>query len=422
MKKILIMFGIFCFVSVLYSAYEDPIGSTRGRSMGNAIFADFDSVNSMNYNPACASYARNIETYFGWDTPYLGLNDESMINNINFNLVIPFWNKFTIPPDPFVTKNATLGISVKRMSVSGTDIDGIYKEFYHEGLYSFIYGKNLNDLLKGARIAAGVRFNLFDIGVGNLVDVENNPVFNGKLNTLSFGLDVGLTYYFSDDIVLGFAYKNLIAPNISILPDGTDILPSEMSLGANINLGDVVGFFKKSKVGLGVVIFGRDPADNRQSDMSYRIGYEFRQLTASQLFKGSQYKDEILAIRLGFNYEAKKVGDEIDLGFTKLKGIMNFSAGLGFNYVIGFNHLISIDYVFEYGINMGAYRHSVSFTYKYLLPDSAFEYKEELKKEKEFEELIQRKAETITTNTNVTEVGSQTNQTETKQEKKSKKK
>jgi len=36
--------------------------------------------------------------------------------------------------------------------------------------------------------------------------------------------------------------------------------------------------------------------------------------------------------------------------------------------------------------------------------------------------LIQRKAETITTNTNMTEVGSQTNQTETKQEKKSKKK
>ncbi|MEJ5284370.1 MAG: hypothetical protein WHS77_04890, partial [Brevinematales bacterium] len=84
---------------------------------------------------------------------------------------------------------------------------------------------------------------------------------------------------------------------------------------------------------------------------------------------------------------------EFDLGIAKLKGIMNFSVGLGFNYVMSYSHLIGIDYAFEYGINMGSFRHNVSLTYKYLLPESAFAYKEELKKEKEFEELIQRKAE-----------------------------
>lgn len=391
MKKVIII--LFFVAGFVYGAYEDPLISTRGKGMGNAIFADFDSVNAMNYNPACIGYAKNIETYFAWDTPYLGLNDESMINTINFNFVIPFWNRFTIGPDPYVTKDAAIGIAVKRLSVVGMDIDDTSKEFYHEGLYSLIYGKNLNSLFQGARLAAGVRFNLYDIGVGNVIDVENNPAFGGKLNTLSFGLDVGVTYYFSDNIVLGFAYKNLIAPNVSILPEGNDVLPSEISLGGNIFLGDLFKFFKKSNLGFGAVMFGRDATDNRQSDMSWRIGYEFKQLTASQLFKDSKYKDEMLAIRLGFNYEAKKVGDEFDLGIVKLKGIMNFSVGLGFNYVVSYSHLIGIDYAFEYGINMGSFRHNVSMTYKYLLPESAFAYKEELKKEKEFEELIQRKAE-----------------------------
>ena len=403
MKKIVffVMLAGIVGINFIFGAYEEPITTTRGRAMGNALFADFDSANSMCYNPANISYAKNIETYFGWDTPYLGFNDESMINNINFNFVIPFWNRFTIPPDPFVTKEATMGIGVKRMSVVGVDIDGASKEFYHEGVYSFVYGKNLNSLFKGARLAAAARFNLYDIGVGNVIDVENNPNFGGKLSTLSFGLDLGLIYYFSDNIVLGFAYKNLIAPNISILPEGNETLPSEVSLGGNIFLGDLFKFFKKSNLGVGAVIYGRDATDNRQSDMSWRIGYEFKQLTASQVFKGSTYKDEMLAIRFGFTYEAKKVGDEIDMGIAKLKGIMNFSTGLGFNYVISYSHMISIDYAFEYGINMGAFRHTASLSYKYLLPDSAFVYKEELKKEKEFEELIQRRTET--TNTNTTE-------------------
>ncbi len=397
-KSIFVVLLCLGTINFIYGAYDEPLSTTRGRAMGNAIFADFDAVNSMSYNPACIAYARNIESYFAWDTPYLGLNDESMINTINFNLVIPFWNRFNIPPDPFLTKDAAIGVGVKRLSVYGVDIDGVSKEFYHEGLYSIVYAKSLNNLLKGARLACGARFNFYDIGVGNVIDVENNENFGGKLNNYSFGLDLGATYYFSDAIVLGFAYKNLISPNISILPEGNETLPPEISLGGNIYLGDFLGFFKKSNLGFGTVIYGRDPNDNRQSDMSWRIGYEFRQLTASQLFKGSTYKGELLAIRLGFNYEAKKVGDEFDLYITKLKGIMNFSAGLGFSYVISYSHLISIDYTFEYGINMGAFRHIASLTYKYLLPDSAFVYKEELKKEKEFEELIERRMETQQTN------------------------
>ncbi len=394
MKRIifyLFVSGII-FLNRGFSAFDDPITTTRGKSMGNAIFADFDGVYSMNYNPSCIAYTRNVESYFAWDTPYLGLNDGSMINTLHFNLVVPFWNSFTIPPDMFFTKEAALGITVRRLSLSGNDIDDVYKEFYHEAIYSFIYAKNLNNLFKGARMSFGARFNVFDIGVGNVIDVENNENFS-RLGNISFGLDLGMTYDFSDNIHLGFVYKNLISPNVSILEDGTDTLPAEMRFGGNVDLGNLFGFLKKSKLGAGVVVYGRDANDNRQADMSWNFGYEFRQLTAGDLFKGSLYKDEMLAFRIGFNFESKKVGDEFDLGFTKLKGIANFSAGLGFNYVFGVSHLISIDYAFEMGINMSAFRHTASLTYKYLLPNSAFAYREETKKELEFEELIQKRIE-----------------------------
>ena len=391
-KGAIVLLGLILAVLTVrgYAAFEDTGTTARGRAMGNAIFADFDAVNSMSYNPATISMARSIQSYFAWDTPYWGLNDETGINTVNFNLVVPFWNRFTIPPDPFVTKRAALGISVHRLAVGGTDVDGSSVEFYHEGIYSLTYAKDLNDALKGAKLSAGVKASLYDIGVGKTIDVQNNDNFSGKLGNMSFGLDVGMTYDFSEAIHLGLVYKNLVQPNISIMPDGKDYLPAELRFGGNVDFGDLF-FLKKSKVGFGIVTYGRDPSDNRQSDMEWDLGYEFRQLTAEELIKGSAFKGEMLAVRVGGSYMAKKVGDEMNLGIVKLKGVVNLTAGLGFTYVFNLAHQVNVDYTFEYGINMGAIQHSVALTYRYLLPNSAFAYRDETRKELEFEELIKQR-------------------------------
>ena len=165
------------------------------------------------------------------------------------------------------------------------------------------------------------------------------------------------------------------------MPDGEDRLPSEFRLGANWAIGKLL-FMKKVKLGFGFVSYGREATDNRQADMSYHLGFEFRQLSADKILKSKPFKGEMLAIRLGAVYQAKKVVEDV----------LNLSAGIGFSYVFGRKHKINIDYAFEYGLNMGAIKHSAGLTYAILLPNSAFAYKEEIKKEMEFEELIKEKS------------------------------
>ncbi len=417
LKRYLIIILFILSISSAYCAYEDGERNARSRAMGDAIFADFDGVNTMNYNPATIALVRSIQTYGAWDTPYTGLNDDTGINTIHFDLVVPFWNSFTIGPDPFLTKRAALGISVKRLSVSGIDSDGANVEFYHEAEYSLIYAKDLNDALsKGAKISVGVKFNLFDIGIGNTVDVQNNENIV-QLSRLSFGMDAGLTYDFSETIHIGLAYNNLVQPNISIMPDGTDVLPSELRLGANWDIGDFL-FFKKAKLGFGIISYGRDPNDNRQADMSWNLGYEFRQLTASEIIKGSTFKGEMLAFRFGMIYLQKKTGDDIDLYIVKLTGDLVMTGGLGFTYEFNEAHQVSVDYCIDYGLNNGALRQTVGLSYRYLFPNSAFAYKEEERKELEFEELMQKRQTAVTNQSQNNQynlpVTQETNKTKTK--------
>lgn len=380
--------GLLLCAGMVYGAFEDIGQTARAKGMGGAIFADFDGVNTMHYNPATIAEARTIGVYGAWDTPYTGLNDESTINAFNVNFVIPFWRNFTIQPDTIFTKDAALGLSFRRFSVGGLDTTGSSVEFYHEGVYSLFYAKNFNNtLLQGANFSFGTKLSIYDIGVGNSADVSANPDFT-QLGKLGFGLDVGATYDFSKAIRLGITYRNLIAPEVSILPDATNYLPSQFALGGNWKIGDLFGFLKKSELGFGMVTYGRDSSDNRQADSSWHIGYEFQQLTAEDLFKNSGFTGEMLAVRVGAVYEAKKVGDTLDLGFAQLKGVFTVSGGTGFRYVIERSHEIKLDYAIEYTIKAGALRHVVGLSYHYLFPERAFIYPDDEYSGREFDDLM----------------------------------
>lgn len=383
-KKILV--GIlFLLMTVIpgFAAFDDIGWTPRSKAMGNAMFGDFDAINSMHYNPAAISMARSFQGYFSWDTPYAGLNDGTGINTFDVDIVAPFFNKFTIPADTFFTRRGAIAFSFHRVGVG----DSSY-EYYHEGLYSFFYAKDLNDvLLRGAKMSAGVRMSLYDIGVSTTAgDVTANPYLSGNTWKLSFGLDLGITYDFSEAIRLGLVYKNLIAPNVGFGTNSSP-LPTEFRLGGNWNMGDLF-FMKDFKLGIGMVSYGRSASDNRQSDSVYNVGMEFKQLNAAQLIKGNSFKGEMLAVRFGANYLPKKVGDDLLLG---LKGVLNFSTGLGFRYVFARMHEVDIDYALEFSVNTVSFEHSAGLTYKFLLPNSAFAYKQEVKKELEFEELMKKK-------------------------------
>jgi hypothetical protein len=388
------------FLSGGFASFEDIGWTMRSKAMGNAIFGDFDGVNTMHYNPATISMARSIQLYTGWNTPYAGFDDKSMINVIDVNLVAPFWNRFTIPPDSFFTKRGAIGLAFHRLSLIGPDgLSDSTVEYYHEGVYSLIYAKDLNDVLsRGAKISVGTKLSLYDIGVGGFEDTTANPELKGALGKLGFGMDVGVTYDFSETIRLGLVYKNLISPNVSILPDGQDVLPTELRIGANMDMGTLF-FMKKAKLGVGYVSYGsewnKETNDNRQSDSSWHVGYEFWQLTAGELFPTSLYKGEMLAVRVGMIFEPRKVGDEVDLLLFKLTGVLNFTFGLGFTYVFNYNHQVTLDSALQWGVNMGRLEPSVGLHYQYLLPNSAFAYREEEIKARQLEEEVQKRQEEL---------------------------
>ena len=396
--RVLLIISVVLINSVVYSAFEDIGWTARSKALGNSLFADFDGINSMNYNPASISLLRGLQAYVDWGSPYMGLNDGSFIHNINVNIAVPFWNKFTIPIDGFFTKRGAIGLSVHRVSVMTEDADGVSTELYHEAVYSFFYAKDLNDFIsRGANISAGVKLSLYDIGVGEFQDVESNPDIGGSRTRLGFGLDAGITYDFSETIKIGGVYKNLIAPNVSILDDGKDSLASEIRLGMNWDMGDLF-FLKKSKLGGGAIIYNRGGLsgtnnqvlnDNRQAEMSYNAGFEFKQLTLADFLKASPFKGELLTVRLGGIYQSRT---------APLESIITLTGGMGFMYVFARDHRVNLDYALEFGLNMGSLKQAVGLSYEYMLPNSAFAYKEEVKKEMEFDELINKKMESKNTN------------------------
>jgi hypothetical protein len=381
----------------LYGAFDDENWTARGTALGNALFADFDPLSGMSYNPASIAMAHSFSSYLDWETPYTALNDGSSINTIHFEMVCPFFNKFTIPIDPFFTKRGAIGLSVYRESVLGPDDSGGTTELYHEGIYSFFYAKDLNDVLsRGAKISVGVKFSIYDIGVGGIQDVTANTAFGGVTERLSFGMDVGMTYDFSETIRLGATYRNLISPGVSILTNGNDSLPGEIRLGGNWDIGDLL-FMKHAKLGAGLVIYQRGGlfdgtnvvSDNRAADSSYNVGYEFKQISLGDFIKSSSYKGELLTIRLGCIYEVRT---------APLESIIDASCGLGLTYIVAKEHRLQLDYSLVYSINEGNLQQSVGFSYEWLLPNSAFAYKDEVRKELEFEELINKKAEAASNN------------------------
>ncbi len=361
MRRLIIILTIIILGAQAYGAFESIGGTARSKAFGEAMFGDMDGVNSVGYNPATIALIREIQFYGAWDTPYTGFDDGSGINAVNVDVVLPFWN--SISAEPYVTRRAAIGLSVHRNSIVVND--GVNStEIYHEGIYSFTYAKDLNDVIsRGAKISAGVRFNIFEIGYGSISDVTSNPLLAGTgLSTLRFGLDVGITYDFSETIRLGLAMKNLISPNMSIFEDGTNNLVSEMRFGANWDIGKLL-FMKSAKLGFGIVSYGRAADDNRAPDMSYNLGYQFGVLSAQDM-KSKPFKGELFTFRLGAIYQPKKAVDDI----------INVTGGLGFMYILGNMHKFNLDYAIEYGINSGIMQHTAGLTYSIILPNSAFVY------------------------------------------------
>lgn len=399
-RAILIVLGIMAFGSYTEAAFEylDRGTSVRARGFGNAMFGVFDGVNGMEYNPALMANTKSIEARVNFGLPIAYLDDGSM-SMFSFYGVIPFCNRGYAGIDylagvimggevPYFFREGSIGFSYSRFDVMN---------LYYEQVISLAYAKNLDDFIsKGARISAGVKINLYNLGLIPNPDTQVNPFLGDRLSAWGFGLDVGFTYDFSYTIRLGFAIQNLIKPNAAIIEGNEATLPRKIKAGANWLVGSFFGVFEDVMVGAGITQTEREPGDNRELDLTYHLGAE------------TWFLDRIIGFRVGYEFG--------------LNEFMNVSMGLSLAYVFADEHEVNMDY--SVGLMPGMFgsfgdlSHSFSLTYRFRLPRSAFAYTEEKIKELQFiEELEKRKKQIkelgVDTEAQKTEVTPQTPTQET---------
>lgn len=371
-------FGVilFIFLISIYAEaafeYLDRGTSVRSKGFGNAMFGIFDGVNGMEYNPALIANTKNIEGRVNFGLP-IGYLDDTGMNMFSIFSVIPFSNRGYAGMDylaglimggnvPYFFRDGAIGFSYSRFNVL---------DLYYEQAISFSYGKNLDDFIsKGARMSAGIKLNIYNLGLVPNPDTQVNPYLGDRLSAWGFGLDVGVTYDFSYTIRLGFAVQNLIKPNTAIIEGNESTLPRKIKFGANWIVGNFFDVFEDVMIGAGITQTEREPGDNRELDLTYHLGSE------------TWFLNRIIGFRLGYEFG--------------LNQFANISVGLTFGYVFADEHEVNMDYAVGVMPNMlaglGDLSHSFSLVYRYRLPRSAFAYTEEKIKELQFmEELEKRK-------------------------------
>lgn len=374
MKRVVVLVVLIAVFSVwVYGAFEylDRGTSVRAKGFGNAMFGIFDGVNGMEYNPALMANTKNIEmrANFGLPIAYI---DENGLNMFSVYGVVPFCNRGYAGIDylaglvmggnvPYFFREGSIGFSYSRFNVL---------DLYYEQAISFAYAKNLDDFIsKGARISAGLKINLYNLGLVPNPDTQVNPYLGDRLSTWGFGLDVGVTYDFSYTIRLGFAVQNIIKPNTAIIEGNEATLPRKIKFGANWIVGSFFGVFEDVMVGAGITQTEREPGDNRELDLTYHFGAE------------TWFLNRIIGLRGGYEFG--------------LNEFMNVSVGLTFAYVFADEHEVNIDYAIGIMPNiitsMGDLSHSFSLVYRFRLPRSAFAYTEEKIKELQFMEELEKK-------------------------------
>ncbi|MEN2998504.1 MAG: conjugal transfer protein TraF [Brevinematia bacterium] len=352
--------------------YLDRGTSVRAKGFGNAMFGIFDGVNGLEYNPALMANTKSIEARVNFGLPISYVDDGGM-SMFSIYGVIPFCNRGYAGVDylagmiaggevPYFFREGSIGFSYSRFDVMN---------LYYEQVVSLAYAKNLDDFIsKGARMSAGVKLNLYNLGLVPNPDTQVNPFLGDRLSAWGFGVDVGVTYDFSYTIRLGFAIQNLIKPNTAIIEGNESTLPRKIKAGANWIVGSFFGVFEDVMVGAGITQTEREPGDNRELDLTYHLGAE------------TWFLDKIIGFRAGYEFG--------------LNEFMNVSIGLTFAYVFADEHEVNIDY--SMGLmpsilaSFGDLSHSFSLVYRFRLPRSAFAYTEEKIKELQFmEELEKRK-------------------------------
>lgn len=196
----------FFFVGVASASFEPlPVGG-RAAGMGEAYTAIVDDVYSLYYNPAGILQLQRPELGAYYSQLFVGLTDNSEISRSFFGYGQPFG------------KSGRLGgIGVSYLAL---DLPGLYKE---EAI-GLTYGREFRQLWN---LGVSVKYLRKSIGTdefsNNAINPANgqslggpDPLLASGRSANGFGLDLGAQYRFSRAYALGFAVKNLNAPDLGL--------------------------------------------------------------------------------------------------------------------------------------------------------------------------------------------------------------
>jgi hypothetical protein len=365
MKKTLFALILACAAlpGLLQASFElIRNNSPRGMAMGNAIVGDPDPINGVLYNPALLAFSKQLQWQGIFSLDYLGF-DTSSLYNMDSLLVVPFTYKFKYDK---VFKNMVAGFSFNRMSVKDTGADYLANDQlqYYEQFFSLSLAKKFENVFAyGTVFSVGFNANLFMKGLTS--DANNAVSLNeyfatGNLQPISFGLDLGATYFLNKAMVIGGAIENLIPPNTAFnkaLASDKGLMSYKLALSWKMNK---ILFMKNATIA-GALVFGNweSKADIRKPPMEYHLGYEFWEF------------EKLLGVRLGYEWSRRGAG----------AGYSHLCAGLACSKLFDV-HEIQVDLAYQLPLYFssanalsGTYG-TVKFalTYSWSWPQSLFEF------------------------------------------------
>jgi len=273
--------------------------------MGGVFTAVSDEPQGIFYNPAgIAAVEQNcIQLYYC--KPFLGVEDVDF-NFSNFAVVLPI-------------KIVSLGCGYGMMNVNN---------LYTESIFILSVGNTIRKIYTGLpSIQLGLNLKLLTKSYN-----FNNEIlyYEPKLKTNSsqqaVSADFGVIYkMLKDKLSLGFVVKDIIKPNIAVVENEVDNVPSTVQLGSVYNFGDVsLGKLYLEDLSLGIELRYRDQFwGDTGTKIFYAVGAE------------TYLNFRTIALRFGINKNSVNLG----FGYYGIKLVKKVS--LGINYSFGISTVVT---------------------------------------------------------------------------------
>ena len=346
MKKFtIILLLLFACTSIGLPAFEDIGHDARARGMANAFYGEPGGISSIYYNPAGTSFTKSLEIAGNLGFPYAGLGTVSL-SSFNGALLFPFTYHFKYDP---VFKNSAIAFEVNNVSYfyEGSEYFDDDTIDYYERMITINLSKNFLDfLVENTRFGVGINFDILLRGFDSNIYSEKNSYFTDGTDTEGFGMDLGLLYFFNNNVGLGVVLDNLIEPDVAFNKKlSSETIPKNKKIGVSWKRKKLWKFEYTTIAG-GVAF-----EDLKTESWEYRAGFEFWEF------------NRILGLRMGYEFS-----DE---------GMNNITSGLTGKKEFGKKHEIEVNYSFGFplvAIKGTIGTHGFSMVYRYRFPEHSFEF------------------------------------------------